>query len=267
MREKRRELPYVLNIILRHHERLDGKGYPFGVSHKEIPVYVNIVSVADVFDAITTERPYKRALSLEEALSIIEREKGKAFYPEVVDIASRVLENIGILDIGKDSSLTEDLDKFRKEAFFQDLATGLPVFSRWKKLLFLPFKRENFCYAALDIKGLLFVNLTRGWEEGDKILSDIGNEIRKRKIGNFCRLSGGTFLGILPTEKVPLFHDVLTFISHKYRITIYSVILSSHEVNYRSPEELIALLIKRLKEKKNLITKGGIEKLLRRKRK
>ncbi|MEO2069666.1 MAG: HD-GYP domain-containing protein [Desulfurobacteriaceae bacterium] len=265
LKEKKRKIPRILDIILKHHERIDGKGYPYGMNYREIPVYVNIVSIADVFDAITTERPYRGALSLEAALNIIENDKGKAFYPEVTDVATKILETVGVLDIGKDSSLTEDLEKFRKEAFFRDLITGLPVFSRWKEILFF-LPKKSLYYTAFDVKGLLFVNLTRGWEEGDRVLSEIGSEIRKRKIGNFCRLSGGTFLGILHDKKVPLFHEMLLTLSSRLKVTIDSAILNSSEVKYTSVEELVAILVKRLKEKKSLKTKGGIEKLLRKSR-
>jgi len=135
LKDRKKNLPCVLDIILKHHERLDGSGYPLGLTYKEIPYYVNIVSIADVFDALTTERPYKAALSLDKALSVIKEDKGKAFYSEITEVALEVLETIGILDIWRDPSLTADLEKFRKEAFFIDLITGLPSFSHWKKAL------------------------------------------------------------------------------------------------------------------------------------
>jgi len=267
LKDRKKELPRVLDIILKHHERLDGKGYPQGLSYKDIPLYVNIVSVSDVFDALTTERPYKKSLSLERALSIIEDDKGKAFYPEVTQIALKVLETVGVLDVWRSSSsLTADLEKFRKEAFFMDLVTGLPSFSHWKKALLISAKRENICYAVMDVKGLLIINLTQGWEEGDKILSELGSEIRKRGVGSFCRFTGGTFLGILPCSKVTLLERVVNDVSNKHRVTIYTVVMSSKEVKFTSPEGLVALLIKRLKERKALTTRGGIDKLLRKRK-
>ena len=125
------DLPVVLDIVLKHHERLDGKGYPLGI--KDIPLSVNVVSVADVFDALTTDRPYREALSLEKTLSIIEKDTGKAFYPEVVEAGIKILQKVGVLDIFRGSLLTEDLEKFRKEAFFTDVITGLPTFNKWKE--------------------------------------------------------------------------------------------------------------------------------------
>jgi putative nucleotidyltransferase with HDIG domain len=92
------DLPIVKNILLKHHERIDGKGYPLGVNYREIPFYVNIVSVCDVFDALTERRPYREPIPLEEALAILEKESGRAFYPEIVSIAVSTFNEIGKID-------------------------------------------------------------------------------------------------------------------------------------------------------------------------
>jgi putative two-component system response regulator len=73
-------------IALTHHERWDGGGYPAGCAGNEIPISGRIVSIADVFDALTHERPYKAAWSREEALAEIARERGKKFDPELADV-------------------------------------------------------------------------------------------------------------------------------------------------------------------------------------
>jgi putative two-component system response regulator len=91
-------MPVVKNILLKHHERIDGKGYPLGVNYKEIPFYVNIVSVCDVFDALTEKRPYRDQIPLEKVLSILEEESGKAFYPEIVEVAVSTFSNVGKID-------------------------------------------------------------------------------------------------------------------------------------------------------------------------
>jgi HD-GYP domain-containing protein (c-di-GMP phosphodiesterase class II) len=71
------------NIIASHHERFDGSGYPKGLSGKEIPVSGRIVALADVFDALTSKRPYKEAFSIERSLEIIEEGVGSHFDPDV----------------------------------------------------------------------------------------------------------------------------------------------------------------------------------------
>jgi putative nucleotidyltransferase with HDIG domain len=79
--------------VLYHHERLDGKGYPRGISGRDLPLGANIISIADTYDAISTPRPYnKHYASEQKAIEIIKNERGKQFYPEVVDAFFRVLE-------------------------------------------------------------------------------------------------------------------------------------------------------------------------------
>ncbi len=74
----------VREIVLHHHERHDGKGYPDGLAGKEIPWPVRIVSVMDSFDALTSPRQYRAALSVEGARALISREAGARFCPWVV---------------------------------------------------------------------------------------------------------------------------------------------------------------------------------------
>ncbi len=72
-------------IALSHHERWDGKGYPHRLAGEEIPVFARISAVADVFDALTTERPYKPAISNDAALMLMKNERGHHFDPVMVD--------------------------------------------------------------------------------------------------------------------------------------------------------------------------------------
>jgi len=81
-------------IALTHHERWDGEGYPYGKKEKEIPIYGRIVSLVDVFDALTAKRSYKEAWSLAEALTFVLDNSGKMFDPEIVDIFLNVHEEI-----------------------------------------------------------------------------------------------------------------------------------------------------------------------------
>jgi response regulator RpfG family c-di-GMP phosphodiesterase len=72
-------------IALNHHERWDGNGYPHGIAGEEIPYEARICTIADVFDALVSERPYKRAWAVEDALEEIARMSGTAFEPRLVD--------------------------------------------------------------------------------------------------------------------------------------------------------------------------------------
>lgn len=84
-------------IALQHHERWDGTGYPNGLREDEISIYAQIVSVADVFDALTTSRSYKEAWSNEDALAEIIRQKGMQFSPEVVNTFVACFDEIMVI--------------------------------------------------------------------------------------------------------------------------------------------------------------------------
>ncbi|TNC91388.1 MAG: two-component system response regulator, partial [Thalassolituus sp.] len=82
------------NVALYHHEKWNGSGYPERLSGKDIPLEARIVALADVFDALTSERPYKRAWSVEEACEYIHDSRGEHFDPEVVEAFDQCLPDI-----------------------------------------------------------------------------------------------------------------------------------------------------------------------------
>lgn len=73
-----------------HHEKWDGSGYPRGLKGGEIPISARIMAIVDVYDALTTKRPYKEALSHEKALEIILEGKGKSFDPKIIEIFEKI---------------------------------------------------------------------------------------------------------------------------------------------------------------------------------
>ncbi|MCL4145940.1 UNVERIFIED_CONTAM: hypothetical protein GTU68_012782 [Idotea baltica] len=76
----------AIQVAQYHHEKWDGSGYPNQIAGEDIPLVGRIAAVADVFDALTAERPYKKAWSVDEALSLFEEQKGKHFDPTIVDM-------------------------------------------------------------------------------------------------------------------------------------------------------------------------------------
>ena len=76
----------IIPFILAHQEHFDGKGYPYKLKGKDIPVEGRLMAVADSFDAMTSDRPYRKALKLEKALEEIVRNRGKQFDPKMVDV-------------------------------------------------------------------------------------------------------------------------------------------------------------------------------------
>lgn len=85
--------PIVFELILHHHERYDGAGYPDGISGEELPIEVSILSVADTYDAMTSIRPYSPGFTAEQTKQVIMEEKGKQFHPKVVDAFVRAYDN------------------------------------------------------------------------------------------------------------------------------------------------------------------------------
>ena len=84
-------------VALGHHEKWDGTGYPEGLAGEDIPLAARICAIADVFDALTSERPYKKGWAVEDAVALIEREAGKHFDPAIVPVFKSVLP--GVLEI------------------------------------------------------------------------------------------------------------------------------------------------------------------------
>lgn len=82
------------SIAQNHHEKWDGSGYPNGLKGIEIPIASRIAAIADVFDALTSKRPYKEAFSMEMSLAIIREGRGNHFDPDVVDAFFAIKDEI-----------------------------------------------------------------------------------------------------------------------------------------------------------------------------
>ncbi len=87
-------------IILHHHEYFDGSGYPDGLKGKDIPLGARIIAVADAFDAMTTNRPYRKALPMDKVLQELRDFSGRQFDPAIVEILLSILRERGLIDFG-----------------------------------------------------------------------------------------------------------------------------------------------------------------------
>ena len=90
---------YAREICFHHHERINGRGYPMELCGEEIPNYMQIVSLADVYDALRSDRSYRKAIPAEEAVKMIENEECGAFDPDLFDAFEPLLEEFRKLSI------------------------------------------------------------------------------------------------------------------------------------------------------------------------
>lgn len=169
----------VADIVGAHHERYDGSGYPKGKTNEEIPPLARILCVADTFDAMTTTRIYKRAVSKERALKEIESLKEKHFDPQVVDAAIIALKNIKI-----DKKITQipqtEVEKERFAYFFKDSLLELFNQNYFELLLQknIESKQYHFLY-IVSLHNLMFYNKENGWNSGDTLLIEIATRLQK----------------------------------------------------------------------------------------
>ncbi len=114
-----KRIPFLSNaaeIVLTHHERWDGSGYPRGLTGVQIPLCARIFAVADSFDAMTSERPYRRALPMPYARKEIERMSGTQFDPQIVSVFANIPQ--------------ETLDSIRDNSNSMQIGTTLAVFCK-----------------------------------------------------------------------------------------------------------------------------------------
>jgi len=112
-----RRIPFLTGVIpyvISHHERYDGTGYPFGLAGEEIPIEGRLLAVADTFDAIMSDRPYRLRANAERAIAELTKYSGLQFDPEVVDAFLKAYEG-GLIDCraiyGKAEPETEEIKK------------------------------------------------------------------------------------------------------------------------------------------------------------
>src|SRR5438034_5326291 len=102
--------PYpVAPLIMSHHERWDGKGYPQGLAGESIPLGARILTIVDYYDAVTTERPYHKALTSESAIGLLRHESARALDPKLVPLFIEMLPSL-VAELGPDERVVEDAE-------------------------------------------------------------------------------------------------------------------------------------------------------------
>ena len=199
----------LAEIILHHHERHDGQGYPDGLHDTQIPFLSRILTVADAFDAMTTNRIYKSRKQIPEALAELESLSGSQFHPEVVAAALKALRET-TSPVAITQAPTSDIEKKRFSYFFNDKLTGL--FNEDYLRIFLQNNQnllEYSCLHILSLQNVVEFNKRLGWERGNRLFQEFAAELQAhypeamifRAYGNdfailtrkHCDMEGATF--------------------------------------------------------------------------
>ncbi len=115
----------ITPVVRHHHEHWDGKGYPAGLQGEEIPLLARILSVADSFEAMTADRPYRRGRNRAEAVEELRRCQSSQFDPRVVDALIDVLDEYEEDDAGREARAAEEVQPEEARAIFVALADGM----------------------------------------------------------------------------------------------------------------------------------------------
>jgi response regulator RpfG family c-di-GMP phosphodiesterase len=174
----------ITEIVLYHHERLDGSGYPAGLKGDDISPMVRIVSVADIYEALIAKRPYKSSISSTQAIEILKDEAREGRLDQnVVEALEEVVYDWNPLTIqrnpGKD---IDDLEFFRRITYFRE-----PMCSFYNyryllildKIITLGIDRPEYFMIFINFKNLEQIDRNWGYLKTDQILDEIGENIQQ----------------------------------------------------------------------------------------
>ena len=82
----------IIPLVFYHHEKWDGSGYPSGIKGEEIPIGARIISIADVYQSLTSDRPYRKAFTKEKAMKILKSGSGTQFDPRITGVFLKILQ-------------------------------------------------------------------------------------------------------------------------------------------------------------------------------
>ena len=198
------------DVARSHHERYDGTGYPRGLKGEEISEEARIVAIADAFDAMSSNRVYRKACDREYILHELRDGKGRQFDPRFADIflallASGALNAIQAADgqepvrqdIEAPSALLQEvMSAFasRTETPQADTVTGLMGRAAGEAAISQAMREDPGCFVFLDLDNLKRINDTCGHDAGDRALRLMGEMLRSCGGSLSCRLGGDEFL-------------------------------------------------------------------------
>jgi len=183
----------IKEIVRNHHEHFDGSGYPRGLKGDDTPILSQVLTLADSFDAMTTDRIYKGRKSVSEALTEIAKLSGKQFNPKIVQAALHALKDT-LITYSKHQNPETLLEQERFSYFYKDALTGLYNEKLLQKDIFSLSKYSQVIWISLH--NLHDFNKTNGWEKGSLLLQDLANTIENNIQGTHktYRFYGDNFL-------------------------------------------------------------------------
>lgn len=233
-----------------HHERYDGRGYPYGLKGEEIPIVARIIGVADAYDAMTSNRIYRKKLSEETVKDQIRQGRGTQFDPDIAELFLNMLEegfvlpNTGAeLAIGLDGDSAAVLDRLLNQYTSymignedKDILTGLYNRNYAQRMIekHLEEGDETGCAVILlDADNLQYINDNFGHLAGDLVIKEISVLLSRLEVGDgfVARTGGDEFLVFLigSRERESLeerARELLNMLQHHFNSSPYSEYLS-----------------------------------------
>lgn len=209
----------IAAAVLHHHERYDGDGYPSGLRGEQIPLEARVIGVADSFSAMTSDRPYRAPLSLDEACEELERCAGSQFDPQVVmlfveevrkrpasvrdpaetgaaladpELAAHRVPGEAVLGAGQ-VAVTDNLTLLYSHRYLHELAQAQATRAA--------LQGHPFTVVLCELAGLPEVNARDGYAAGDAVIQDAARATERaagRAGGTACRYGGGRLAIVLP---------------------------------------------------------------------
>lgn len=211
-------IPHAAEVARSHHERYDGTGYPDGLKGEDIPLYARVIAVADSYDAMSSRRIYRSALSRQEICEEIRSNQGKQFDPVIAEVFLRLLTEDRLQVQEADSTTPENADqpnmefeigkfvsdimqtmKAQEDSENFDFLTGLPMRNAGEKLAARLMEEHDGCLIFMDMDNLKQINDIYGHKAGDRALKVFGSILASQKAdAAACRLGGDEFLLFVP---------------------------------------------------------------------